>query len=144
MALRDAAEALTHELGRGPTVAELAERLAISEELVLEVMTVDDAYTPHSLDAGLGEDDSDSATLADTLGAPDARMDVVIDRLSVRPLLQTLPERDQRILHLRFFEDMTQGQIATRVGLSQMHVSRLLTRILGELRAQVMSEVEAV
>jgi RNA polymerase sigma-B factor len=132
---------LTHELGRGPTVPELAARLAVDEELVLEVMTIDDAYTPHSLDAGMGDDESDGGSLADTLGAPDERMEVVIDRLSVRPLLEALSERDRHILHLRFFDDLTQNQIAERVGLSQMHVSRLLTRIIGDLRAQVMSEV---
>jgi len=93
MALREATEVLTHELGRSPSVAELAKRLAVGEEVVLEVMTVDDAYTPHSLDANMGDEDADGGTLADTLGMPDGRMDVVIDRLSVRPLLAALPER---------------------------------------------------
>jgi RNA polymerase sigma-B factor len=144
LALRQATEELTHSLGRGPTVPELAAHLGVDEELVLEVMTVDDAYTPHSLDATLGDGEPDPGTLADTLGTLDGRMDVVIDRLSVRPLLEALPERDQRILHMRFFEDLTQGQIAEAVGLSQMHVSRLLTRILGELRAGVMSDVASV
>ncbi|HEY2831040.1 MAG TPA: SigB/SigF/SigG family RNA polymerase sigma factor [Sporichthyaceae bacterium] len=143
LALRQATEELTHQLGRGPTVAELAAHLKVDEELVLEVMTVDDAYSPHSLDAALGENESDPGTLADTLGALDTQMDVVVDRMSVRPLLAALPERDRRILHLRFFEDMTQGQIAEVVGLSQMHVSRLLTRILNELRHGVMSEVHS-
>jgi RNA polymerase sigma-B factor len=143
LALRQATEELTHQLGRGPTVPELAAHLKLDEELVLEVMTVDDAYTPHSLDAALGDDEPDPGTLADTLGGPDGQMDVVIDRLSVKPLLAALSERDQRILHLRFFEDMTQGQIAELVGLSQMHVSRLLTRILGDLRHGVMSEVNS-
>jgi RNA polymerase sigma-B factor len=136
MALRTATETLTHELGRGPTVPELAARLGVDEELVLEVLTIDDAYTPYSLDAGPGEDDG-AGSLADTLGAPDARMDVLLDRMSVRPLLAALSERDQKILYLRFFDDLTQTQIADAVGLSQMHVSRLLTRILGELRAQM-------
>jgi RNA polymerase sigma-B factor len=140
LALRAATEALTHELGRGPTVAELATRLAVDEELVLEVLTVDDTYTPASLDAGSGDEDADRATLADTLGGPDDRMDLVIDRMAVQPFLAALTDREKQILHLRFFEDMTQSQIGARIGLSQMHVSRLLAHILAQLREQVMAE----
>jgi len=135
--LRDATDELTHHLGRNPTVAELAHRLAVDEELVLEALTADDAWAPCSLDAAVGGEDADSWTLAETLGEHDVRLDTLVDSTSLRPLIAALPARDQQILHLRFFEDLTQAQIGERVGLSQMHVSRILSRVLVQLREQI-------
>jgi RNA polymerase sigma-B factor len=136
LVLAQASETLTHELGRGPTVAELAARLAVDEELVLEALTADDVYSPQSLDALVVIDEPDARSLAETVGSPDDRMDLVIDRIAVRPLLESLPERERAILHMRFFQDMTQAQIGEAMGLSQMHVSRLITRTLADLRAR--------
>jgi RNA polymerase sigma-B factor len=135
--LRDATEDLTGELGRNPTVAELAHRLAVDEEFVLEAITADDAWAPASLDAPVGGDDSDSWTLAESLGEPDERLQTIVDSTSLKPLLAALSPREQRILHLRFFDDMTQAQIGEEVGLSQMHVSRILTKVLTDLREQI-------
>ena len=135
--LREASEALTHELGRAPTVAEIAGRLAVSPELVLEAMTADDAFAPASLDAAVGRDGDDTYTIAEMLGDDDHSIDVLVDCESVRPLISALSPRDQRILHLRFFADKTQAEIGKELGISQMHVSRLLSRILADLREQV-------
>ena len=132
--LREATEKLTHELGRTPTVPELAARLAVDEELVLEAITADDAFSPRSLDAPVGADEQDSWTLAETLGETDERMNLAVDCMTLRPLLDELPVRERTILQLRFYEDMTQAQIGEKLGISQMHVSRLLSRTLASLR----------
>lgn len=138
--LRDASEALTHELGRAPTVAELAERLAVSPDLVLEAMTADDAFAPSSLDAAVGSEGDDTFTIADTLGAEDSSIELMVDCETVRPLIAALPAREQRILQLRFFADKTQAEIGNELGISQMHVSRLLSRTLATLRAQMQAD----
>jgi RNA polymerase sigma-B factor len=135
--LREATDDLTHELGRNPTVPELAGRLAVDEELVLEALTADDVFTPASLDAPMGGDDNDSWTLAESLGEADNRLQHLVDFESLRPLLAALPEREQRVLQLRFFADMTQAQIGAEIGLSQMHVSRIISRTLALLREQM-------
>jgi RNA polymerase sigma-B factor len=138
--LRDASEALTHELGRSPTVDELAERLAVSPDLVLEAMTADDAFAPTSLDAAVGSDGDDTYTIADTMGEEDKSIDLMVDCETVRQLIAALPQREQRILHLRFFADKTQAEIGQELGISQMHVSRLLSRTLATLRQQMQPE----
>jgi RNA polymerase sigma-B factor len=138
--LRDATETLTHELGRSPTVDELAERLAVSPDLVLEALTADDAFAPTSLDAAVGSDGDDTYTIADTMGEEDKSIDLMVDRETVRPLIAALPQREQRILHLRFFADKTQAEIGQELGISQMHVSRLLSRTLASLRQQMSVE----
>jgi RNA polymerase sigma-B factor len=138
-----ATESLTHELGRGPTVAELAARLAVDEELVLEALTADDVYSPQSLDALIADDEPDARSVGETIGSVDARMDVVVDRIAVRPLLESLSQRERRILYMRFFQDMTQAQIGAELGLSQMHISRLLTQILNGLRTRAAAEITA-
>jgi RNA polymerase sigma-B factor len=135
--LRPATDALTHELGRSPTVPELAARLGMDEELVIEALAADDVFSPMSLDAPIRRDDNDELSLADVLGGPDDRLDAVDKRNSVAPLVAALPERERRILHLRYFEDLTQAEIGRRVGVSQMQVSRILTSILADLRTQV-------
>ena len=138
--LRDASEALTHELGRAPTVVEIAERLAVSPDLVLEAMTADDAFAPTSLDAAVGSDGDDTFTIADMLGEDDTAIDLMVDCETVRPLIAALPAREQRILHLRFFADKTQADIGKELGISQMHVSRLLSRTLASLRQQMQAD----
>jgi RNA polymerase sigma-B factor len=135
--LREATEKLTHELGRTPTVPELAARLAVDEEIILEAITADDAFSPRSLDAPVGSDDQDSWTLAETIGAEDERMELTVDCMALRPLIEALPARERTILQMRFYEDMTQAQIGAKLGISQMHVSRLLSRTLATLRTQM-------
>jgi RNA polymerase sigma-B factor len=129
---------LTNELGRSPTLTEIAEHLEVDPEAVLEAMEANRAYATHSLDAPLpGEDRS----LGDTLGGDEPGMDNVERQIVVEDLLSTLPEREQTILRLRFFDGLTQTEIAARVGISQMHVSRLLARSLEALRREAASQV---
>jgi RNA polymerase sigma-B factor len=122
---------LTNELGRSPTVAELAQHLEVEPEAVLEAMEANRAFGTQSLDAHLPGDDR---SLGDTIGGEEPGLEDVEHRMVVSDLLATLPEREQTILRLRFFDGLTQTEIATRVGISQMHVSRLLTRSLEALR----------
>jgi RNA polymerase sigma-B factor len=136
--LAEATEKLTHELGRAPTVTELAAELAVDEELVLEAMTVDDHFTPLSLDTPTGADENDAWTLAETIGGTDATLDLFLDCHALAPALAALSERDRKLLELRFFHDMTQGEIGKILGYSQMHVSRMLARVLGQLRESMM------
>ncbi len=125
--------ALTQELGRSPTVAELAERIGASEDEILEGIESAAAYSTLSLDAPEGSE-SDGPSVLDMLGAEDEALEGVENREALKPLLAGLPERERRILLLRFFAGMTQSQIAAEVGISQMHVSRLLARTLVRLR----------
>jgi RNA polymerase sigma-B factor len=128
-----ATAALTQELGRSPTVAELADRIGTGEDEVLEGLESAAAYSTLSLDAPDGGE-SDGPSVLDMLGAEDAALEGVENREALKPLLAGLPERERRILLLRFFAGMTQSQIAVEVGISQMHVSRLLARTLVRLR----------
>lgn len=139
-ALSKATETLSHDLGRAPTVAELARKLEVSEDDVLEGLESASAYATISLDAGF--DDTESASITDSLGFDDEALALVEDRATLRPLLEALPERERRIVMLRFFHNLTQSQIADEIGVSQMHVSRLLTRALVKLR-KGMSEAHA-
>ena len=127
---------LTQRLGRSPTIAEIAEELGISEDEVLEAMEVGGAYRSASLDAPGGEG-RESTGLASRLGSVDANFDLVEHRVVIERALEALPERERTILRLRFFEDLTQTEIAEQVGVSQMHVSRLLARSLADLRQQL-------
>jgi RNA polymerase sigma-B factor len=125
---------LSQELGRSPTIPELANEAQVSEEEVLEALEAGQAYRFASLDApSPGEDDGDS--MSAHLGEEDSGMIDAEHRVALSPLLAQLPQREQTILHLRFFEGMTQSEIASRLGISQMHVSRLLARSLAQLRA---------
>ena len=133
LSLTSATAELTQELGRSPTVAELARRVGVSEEEILEGLESANAYSAVSLDAPDGSDD-DSPAVSDTLGAVDEAMEGVEYRESLKPLLEQLPPREKKILLLRFFGNMTQSQIAEELGISQMHVSRLLSRTLADLR----------
>lgn len=132
--LTGARETLTHRLGRAPTVAELAELLQLDEELVLEATTIDDAFVAWSLDAPLGGDESDSWTLAESLGENDDRFELVLEIETLIPLVAKLSERDRRILQLRFGDELTQAEIGRQLGYSQMHVSRILTQTFHTLR----------
>jgi len=124
---------LTQDLGRSPTVAEIAKSAGVSEEEVLEALESGQAYSTTSLDAPSG-DDEDAPNRADRIGEEDFRLDNLEYFASLAPLIEQLPERERTILYLRFFKGMTQSKIAEHVGISQMHVSRLLGRILDFLR----------
>ncbi len=139
LSLTKATSELSQRLGRSPTVAELAGHLGMSEEEVLEGLESANAYSAVSLDAPDGGDE-DSPAVADTLGVEDESLEGVEYRESLKPLLDQLPPREKRILLLRFFGNMTQSQIATDLGISQMHVSRLLARTLTQLRAGLLAD----
>jgi RNA polymerase sigma-B factor len=132
--LRNAVAELSDELQRAPRPSEIAARLGAPVEQVIEALQAQDAYHPTSLDTPLGSGDS---TLVDTFGDVDATLEKIENRHALRPLLDQLPARERRILVLRFFGDLTQTQIAEQVGLSQMHVSRILTQTLARLRRQL-------
>jgi RNA polymerase sigma-B factor len=117
---------LSQRLGRAPTATELAAELGMERDEVVE-----------GLVAGSSSEDDDARAIADTLGDVDASLERIEDREALRPLLEALPERERMVLVLRFFESMTQTQIAERVGISQMHVSRLLAKSLARLRDQL-------
>lgn len=127
--------ALGQEAGRSPTPAEVAERAGVSEEDVLEAMEAGSLYRLVSLDGSVAPDD-EGAELASCLGGDDPEFERIEHRAEIAELLGVLPERERRIVELRFFESMTQSEIAERVGVSQMHVSRLLSRSLERLRAE--------
>lgn len=123
---------LSQSMSASPSVADLARHLDVSEDEVVEAIEVARLYHPVSLSAPAGPD-SDLG-VADPIGDVDPGMEAVENRESVKPLLASLPERERRILTMRFFHDMTQSQIAAEIGISQMHVSRLLTQTLAKLR----------
>ena len=135
--LYEAANELTQRLGRSPRPSELAERLGISREEVIEVLQAHLTASPASLDAQPPEDERPGRTLVTALGDIDPGLGLIEDRMAVVPLLAQLPDRERRILQLRFFHDMTQTEIAALTGISQMHVSRLLSRTLGTLRSRL-------
>jgi RNA polymerase sigma-B factor len=134
-ALRKAVAEMTSELGREPTVLELAERLEAGEEEIVQAIEAAEAYTTASLDHPVGEETDGGALLGEMLGERDPAFDLMIDRQVLKGLVAGLGERDKRILLMRYFRGMTQTEIGEELGVSQMQVSRLLTRILGELRA---------
>ncbi|GLW90776.1 SigB/SigF/SigG family RNA polymerase sigma factor [Actinokineospora globicatena] len=131
---------LSQRLGRAPTPSEIATHLGMSREEVYEGLEAGQVYQSVSLDEALSSGDPDSDPLADTLGEDDAALLGIEDHESLRPLIERLPERERRILLLRFFKNMTQTQIAEKIGVSQMHVSRLLTRTLETLRAGLVTD----
>jgi RNA polymerase sigma-B factor len=139
LSLAKATSELSQRNGRAPTVAELATHLGMSEEEVLEGLESANAYSAVSLDAPDTGDD-DSPAVADSLGTTDDSLEGVEYRESLKPLLEKLPPREKKILLLRFFGNMTQSQIAAELGISQMHVSRLLARTLAQLREGLLAE----
>lgn len=120
-----------------PTVAEIAAHTGLSEEDVNAGMEALESFSTLSLDAELSTGE-DGYSLADTLGAADASYDVVVDREAAREGLRRLPERERAILYMRFFEDMTQSRIADQLGISQMHVSRLISRSCARVREEAL------
>jgi RNA polymerase sigma-B factor len=139
LSLNKATAELSQRNGRAPTVAELANHLELSEDDVLEGLESANAYSAISLDAP-DIADEDSPAVSDSLGAVDDALEGVVYRESLKPLLEALPPREKNILMLRFFANMTQSQIATDLGISQMHVSRLLARTLAQLREGLLIE----
>jgi RNA polymerase sigma-B factor len=131
LALGPSIETLTQKLGRPPTVAEIAELVDASEESVIEAMEAGQRYRTTSIDAP----DRQEGTLSSRLGEVDSGYSGTDDRLLLALSLAELPERERTIINLRFAEGLTQSEIAAQVGLSQMHVSRLLTATLAQLRA---------
>ena len=139
--LRKATEELTHKLGRAPSDEELAERLGVSADDLSEARQADMVFTTYSLDAPLSDGD-DPAQLSDVLGDYDAEMEHAIDMEALATHWDELPEREQRILVMRFYGNLTQAEIGTRLGISQMHVSRLLTRALNHLRSRLLDPAD--
>jgi RNA polymerase sigma-B factor len=129
---------LSQEVGRSPTIAEIAAKVHLSEEEVLEGLDTSNAYAVISLDAPAGGDDTPS--VSEHIGVEDESLEALEYRAALGPLIAGLPERERRILYLRFFGAMTQSQIAARLGISQMHVSRLLNRTLAALRAGLLAD----
>jgi len=137
LALTTATAELSQRHGRAPTVAELGAHLGLSEEEILEGLESANAYSTLSLDAGDAGDD-EGPTVVEQLGVEDEALESVEYRESLKPLLEQLSPREKKILLLRFFGNMTQSQIAEEIGISQMHVSRLLARTLAQLRQNLL------
>ncbi|MFE7142466.1 RNA polymerase sigma factor SigF [Streptomyces sp. NPDC057644] len=131
--LAKAGDELSQQLDRAPTVAELSERLGITPDEVVEGMSASNAYTASSLDAKPEDDDNEGA-LADRIGYEDHGLEGIEYVESLKPLIAALPARDRMILSLRFVSNMTQSEIGEELNISQMHVSRLLSRTLTKLR----------
>ncbi|HEX6460057.1 MAG TPA: SigB/SigF/SigG family RNA polymerase sigma factor [Thermoleophilaceae bacterium] len=132
--LNDAVEHLSGELGRSPTPQELATELSAPVEEVLEAMEAGAAYDTISLDAPLRSSDDERTTYADAMGETDGRFELVEHSATLGRALRAMPQRERSILYLRFAEGLTQVEIAERIGISQMHVSRLIRRALERLR----------
>ncbi|WP_020132076.1 RNA polymerase sigma factor SigF [Streptomyces sp. 303MFCol5.2] len=137
--LAKATEELQSRMGRTPTVKELADLMDLTEEEVIEARLASNGYNSASLDATIGGGPDGETALADFIGSDDAAMELVEDFHALAPLLAQLDERERRILHWRFVEELTQAQIGERLGCSQMHVSRLLSGTLKRLRAGMLT-----
>lgn len=127
---------LEQELGRSPRPSEIAEELGVDVDEVIEALSVDGCFRPSSLDMPAGIDDA-TATIGDRLGDTDPDFELTDARILLGPAVRALSERDRQILELRFFQGWTQAQIGEEIGVTQMQVSRLLKRILEELRAAI-------
>ena len=140
--LRKANEELTHQLGRTPEEAELADRLGVGADDMQEARQADLVFSTYSLDAPLSDRD-DPALLADLMGDDDPGVAHMIDMEALNAHWGELPEREQRILVLRFYGNLTQTEIGARLGISQMHVSRLMARALAHLKSRLLDAPEA-
>ena len=140
IALSTATAELTQSLGRSPTIHELARAVEATEEEVIEGLESANAYSTLSLDATTDSTDDSTLSMLDTIGEDDQALEHVENRESIKPLLEQLHPREKHILTLRFFRGMTQSQIATEIGISQMHVSRLLNKTLAQLRSRLNEE----
>jgi RNA polymerase sigma-B factor len=138
LAVSSATASLSQELGRAPTARELAARLEVSVDEVVEALSVESAHRALSIDAPRRRSDStEDGTLLDSLGDVDSSMEGADDRVLLNSLLADLPPREQEIIKLRFVENLTQSRIADRMGISQMHVSRILGATIAELRERM-------
>jgi RNA polymerase sigma-B factor len=135
-------EQLTVQLGRSPTIAELAEAAGVEEEAVLEALESGRAYSSVSLSPGGASDDEGELDPLESLGTEEHEYEISEDRAVLAPGFKVLDERERRILHLRFFSGLTQSQIAEQIGISQMHVSRLIRRSLEKIREEIAEESE--
>lgn len=136
-------EQLTVELKRSPTIAELAEATSVSEEQVVEALESGRAYSSVSIYSGGANDDDESLELLDCLGSDEGAYEIFEQRRVLAPAMERLDPRERLILHLRFFEGMTQTQVAARIGISQMHVSRLIRKSIDNLRQYMLEEAPA-
>jgi RNA polymerase sigma-B factor len=130
------ADDMSRELGRAPTPAEIAQRTGTSQEQVLEAREASAAYRAVSLDRPRSEDEEDGDSYADAVGAEDPGFGLAEDSATVDRLMRVLSEREREVLRLRFAEDLTQSEIGQRVGVSQMHVSRLIRQSIARLREE--------
>jgi RNA polymerase sigma-B factor len=135
-------EQLTVQLGRSPTIAELAEAAGVEEENVLEALESGRAYSSVSLSPGGASDEEGELDPLESLGTEEHEYEISEDRAVLAPGFKVLDERERRILHLRFFSGLTQSQIAEQIGISQMHVSRLIRRSLQKIREEIAEESE--
>src|SRR3954454_17834862 len=126
---------LTHRLGCSPTVAEVAAHLDVPEEDVVEALSADGCFTPTSLDAPVGADGA--GVLGELIPSEDTALGEAEARIMLAPAVRALPERERDVLYLRFFKQQTQAQIAKEIGVTQMQVSRILSRVLSQLRGQL-------
>jgi RNA polymerase sigma-B factor len=128
-------ERLTAELGRSPSIAEIAQKLDTTPEQVLEALEAGSAYSPVSLSAGPGADGE--LDPMETIGSEDDNFERTEQRASLEPALEMLPGREREILRMRFEDGLTQTQIAEQIGVSQMHVSRLIRKSLARMRQEL-------
>ena len=133
-------EQLTVQYGRSPTIPELAKAASVEEEEVLEALESGRAYSSLSLSTGGTQEDGEELDPLESIGTDEHQYEVSEDRAVLAPGFRVLDERERRILHLRFFEGLTQSQIAQQVGISQMHVSRLIRRALEKIREEIAAE----
>ena len=133
-------EQLTVQLGRSPTIPELSKAAGVDEEDVLEALESGRAYSSLSLSSGGGSDEDGDLDPLESLGEIEHQYEVSEDRAVLAPGFRVLDDRERTILHLRFFEGLTQSQIAQQVGISQMHVSRLIRRALEKIRDEIATE----
>ncbi|MEU2913003.1 RNA polymerase sigma factor SigF [Streptomyces massasporeus] len=138
--LARATEELRSRLGRTPTVKELSELMSLPEDEVREARLASNGYNSTSLDAAIGGSEDGETALADFIGADDRALELVEDFHALAPMIAALGERDRQIIHMRLAEELTQAQIGERLGVSQMHVSRLLSRCLARLREGMLTE----
>jgi RNA polymerase sigma-B factor len=137
-------EQLTVQYSRSPTIPELAKAAGVEEELVLEALESGRAYTSLSLSVGGGGGDDDDLDPLESLGTEEHQYEVSEDRAVLAPGFKALDERERKILQLRFFDGLTQSQIAQQVGISQMHVSRLIRRSLEKIRETIAEDEESL
>jgi RNA polymerase sigma-B factor len=135
-------EELTVQLGRSPTIPELAKAANVKDEEVLEALESGRAYTSLSLSVGASSDDEGELDPLESLGTEEPRYEISENLAMLAPGFRVLDERERKILHLRFFEGLTQSQIAQQVGISQMHVSRLIRRSLEKIRDEIAGEAD--